>query len=43
MSKTKLKVLYDFAAEAGTELNVKEGEQLTIVNKDAGEGWWLAR
>ena len=43
MSKTKLKVLYDFSAEAGTELNVSEGEQLTIVNKDAGEGWWLAR
>ena len=42
MSKT-LKVLYDFQAEAGTELTVAEGETLKIVNKDAGEGWWMAR
>ena len=38
-----LKVLYEFQAEAGTELSVTEGETLTIVNKDAGEGWWMAR
>ena len=42
MSKS-LKVLYDFQAEAGTELTVVEGETLKIVNKDAGEGWWMAR
>ena len=38
-----LKVLYDFDAEAGTELTVKEGEVLTILSKDAGDGWWNAR
>ena len=38
-----LKVLYDFDAEAGTELTVKEGDVLTILSKDAGDGWWNAR
>ena len=38
-----LKVIYDFDAEAGTELTVKEGDVLTILSKDAGDGWWNAR
>ncbi|OCT77954.1 hypothetical protein XELAEV_18029052mg, partial [Xenopus laevis] len=34
------RVLYDFAAEPGNnELTVKEGEVITVTNKDVGGGW----
>ncbi|KAJ4929270.1 hypothetical protein JOQ06_004881 [Pogonophryne albipinna] len=36
----KAQVLYDFSAEVGNnELTVKEGETLTITNKNIGGGW----
>lgn len=36
----KAKVLYEFVAEPGNnELTVKEGETITITNKDVGGGW----
>ncbi|CAH2251554.1 sorting nexin-9 isoform X1 [Pelobates cultripes] len=36
----KARVLYDFDAEPGNnELTVKEGEIITITNKDVGGGW----
>ncbi|KAM5164092.1 sorting nexin-9 isoform 2-T2 [Mantella aurantiaca] len=38
------KVLYDFVAEPGNnELTVKEGETVTITNKDVGGGWIEAK
>ncbi|XP_063773728.1 sorting nexin-9 isoform X3 [Pseudophryne corroboree] len=38
------KVLYEFVAEPGNnELTVKEGETLTITNKDVGGGWIEAK
>ncbi|XP_063773727.1 sorting nexin-9 isoform X2 [Pseudophryne corroboree] len=40
----KAKVLYEFVAEPGNnELTVKEGETLTITNKDVGGGWIEAK
>ncbi|KAM5164091.1 sorting nexin-9 isoform 1-T1 [Mantella aurantiaca] len=40
----KAKVLYDFVAEPGNnELTVKEGETVTITNKDVGGGWIEAK
>ncbi|XP_068087963.1 sorting nexin-9 isoform X2 [Hyperolius riggenbachi] len=41
---SKAKVLYDFVAEPGNnELTVKEGEVLSITNKDVGGGWIEAK
>ncbi|KAM4772139.1 sorting nexin-9 isoform 3-T3 [Rhinophrynus dorsalis] len=41
---TKARVLYDFCAEPGNnELTVKEGEIVTITNKDVGGGWIEAK
>lgn len=41
---TKAKVLYEFVAEPGNnELTVKEGEVVTITNKDVGGGWIEAK
>lgn len=38
---TKVKVLYDFPAQPeSSELNIYQGEILTLLNKDIGEGWW---
>ncbi|XP_053316834.1 sorting nexin-9 [Spea bombifrons] len=40
----KARVLYDFVAEPGNnELTVKEGDILTITNKDVGGGWIEAK
>ncbi|XP_075453105.1 sorting nexin-9 isoform X2 [Ascaphus truei] len=40
----KARVLYDFVAEPGNnELTVKEGEFVTITNKDVGGGWVEAK
>ncbi|XP_063773726.1 sorting nexin-9 isoform X1 [Pseudophryne corroboree] len=40
----RAKVLYEFVAEPGNnELTVKEGETLTITNKDVGGGWIEAK
>ena len=37
----KVRVLYDFPAQAdSSELNIFQGEILTVSNKDIGEGWW---
>jgi sorting nexin-9/18/33 len=37
----KARVLYDFPAQPDTsELNIREGEILTVLTKDVGEGWW---
>ena len=34
--------LWDYAAQDESELNMAEGEQVTVKNKGNGEGWWLA-
>ncbi|NP_001120544.1 sorting nexin-9 [Xenopus tropicalis] len=40
----KARVLYDFSAEPGNnELTVKEGEIVTVTNKDVGGGWIEAK
>uniref|UniRef100_A0A8C5PIN8 Sorting nexin n=1 Tax=Leptobrachium leishanense TaxID=445787 RepID=A0A8C5PIN8_9ANUR len=40
----KARVLYDFEAEPGNnELTVREGENVTITNKDVGGGWIEAK
>ncbi|XP_018422696.1 PREDICTED: sorting nexin-9 isoform X1 [Nanorana parkeri] len=40
----KAKVLYDFVAEPGNnELTVREGELVTVTNKDVGGGWIEAK
>lgn len=37
----KVKVLFDFPAQPNTsELDIREGEILTVLSKDVGEGWW---
>uniref|UniRef100_A0A6G1SCP8 Sorting nexin-33 n=1 Tax=Aceria tosichella TaxID=561515 RepID=A0A6G1SCP8_9ACAR len=37
----KARVLFDFPAQPDTsELNIREGEILTVLSKDVGEGWW---
>ena len=38
-----LKVLYEFNAEGGQELSIKEGEVIQIITKNAGDGWWMAK
>lgn len=40
---TKAKVLYNFNAETDCELTIKENEELTVTDKNVGEGWWSAR
>ena len=34
--------LWDYKAQDESELNMVEGEQVTVKNKGNGEGWWLA-
>ena len=34
--------LFDYAAQANDELNLKEGDKLEILNRDAS-GWWTGR
>ncbi|KAM4602014.1 sorting nexin-9-like isoform 2-T5 [Polymixia lowei] len=34
-----VKVLYDFTAEGSSELTVREGETVTVVNQNVGGGW----
>ncbi|XP_068212964.1 sorting nexin lst-4-like isoform X3 [Palaemon carinicauda] len=37
----QVRVLYNFDAQPGTgELSIKEGELLTVLRRDVGEGWW---
>ncbi|XP_064384617.1 sorting nexin-33-like [Halichondria panicea] len=37
----KARVLYDFDGdEENGELTIKEGDDLTILNQDIGDGWW---
>ncbi|KAG8444387.1 hypothetical protein GDO86_009538, partial [Hymenochirus boettgeri] len=40
----KARVLYDFTAEPGNnELTIREGEAITVTNKDVGGGWVEAK
>ncbi|XP_052391223.1 sorting nexin-9-like isoform X1 [Carassius gibelio] len=42
--ETKAQVLYDFTAEPGNnELSVREGETITITNRNIGGGWLEAK
>ena len=44
MSTFQARVLYDFKAQPGTgELTVTEGEILTVLRQNVGEGWWEGR
>ncbi|KAJ8613177.1 hypothetical protein MRB53_037043 [Persea americana] len=36
------RAMYDFAGQSGTELSLKKGEVVYIVQKE-GNGWWLAK
>uniref|UniRef100_A0A6A7FZF0 Sorting nexin-18-like n=2 Tax=Hirondellea gigas TaxID=1518452 RepID=A0A6A7FZF0_9CRUS len=41
MAGIQVRVLYDFEAQPGSgELSLKEGELLTVVRQDVGDGWW---
>eukprot|EP00729_Bicosta_minor_P017442 gene17442-884_t len=33
--------LWDYAAQDESELNMAEGDHVTVKNKGNGEGWWL--
>lgn len=39
MSHVKAKVLYDFEAQAPGEINIREGDTVTVTNRNVGEGW----
>ncbi|GAB6022417.1 hypothetical protein CHUAL_006534 [Chamberlinius hualienensis] len=40
MSGFQVRALYDFDAQADSELAIQTNEILTVVNTDVGEGWW---
>lgn len=43
MADFSARVLYTFSAEGGTELNISEGEIITVLNSEVGDGWWYGR
>lgn len=40
MSGFQVRALYDFEAQADSELTIQTNEILTVLNSDVGEGWW---
>ena len=39
----KANVLFAFQGETDCELSLNEGEIVTIIDRNVGEGWWMAR
>ncbi|XP_003744157.1 sorting nexin lst-4 isoform X1 [Galendromus occidentalis] len=39
MAHIKVKVLYDFDAQAPGEISIREGDTVTVTSRDVGEGW----
>ena len=38
---TQARALYDFEAQPDSgELSLREGDVLTVTNKNVGDGWW---
>ena len=37
------KVLYNFDAQDENELGIVEGETVTVIDTNVGQGWWMAR
>ena len=34
------RALYSFEGQGDTEMSMREGDIITVTNKDVGEGWW---